>query len=273
MTLTNLGFETDGTTPGSADGWTYTFLAQAQHIAPVDPAQERPVEDFERDWSVDGYVADFSDDNIELKSFSSLLTPHQFDDFEEGWSTNQGYLNELISLEMKVFSGSIGYDNFESGWSNDTYYVDVPSITTMLFNTTTDAQDSFEREWSSNESYLTSMSGAYFYDFGGVGYYFDSFEFVYLKRQVSVSSSVFTIGSGTGLIDGDIVFFSTSADGALPSGLNSGIEYYVVSSTSTTFQVASTSGGSAITFGDVGFGEIFVYRTPKVYWHTNMETI
>jgi hypothetical protein len=43
----------------------------------------------------------------------------------------------------------------------------------------------------------------------------------------------------------DIVIFSTT--GALPTGLTAGTTYYAVNRTSTTFQVAATSGGSAIT--------------------------
>lgn len=46
------------------------------------------------------------------------------------------------------------------------------------------------------------------------------------------------------LQNGDPVRFSTT--GALPSGLGTGITYFVVNSTTNTFQVASTRGGSAI---------------------------
>jgi hypothetical protein len=44
--------------------------------------------------------------------------------------------------------------------------------------------------------------------------------------------------------NGAVVTFSTN--GALPTGLTAGTNYYVVNRTSTTFQVSATSGGSAI---------------------------
>jgi hypothetical protein len=47
------------------------------------------------------------------------------------------------------------------------------------------------------------------------------------------------------LVNGDKVKFSTT--GALPTGLTAGTEYFVVGAAAGTFNVAATSGGSAIT--------------------------
>jgi hypothetical protein len=44
----------------------------------------------------------------------------------------------------------------------------------------------------------------------------------------------------------DVVIFSTT--GALPTGITAGTQYYVINRTSTTFQIATTSGGTAINF-------------------------
>jgi hypothetical protein len=52
--------------------------------------------------------------------------------------------------------------------------------------------------------------------------------------------------------NGDVVTFSTT--GALPTGLVAGTEYFVVNRTATTFRVATTSGGSAITFSGTQSG-------------------
>lgn len=57
------------------------------------------------------------------------------------------------------------------------------------------------------------------------------------------SPGVFTL-NGHGLINGDRVQLSTT--GALPSGLNTTTEYFVVSAATNTFQLSLTLGGAAI---------------------------
>lgn len=54
---------------------------------------------------------------------------------------------------------------------------------------------------------------------------------------------VFT-ANGHSLVNGDIVKFTTT--GALPTGLVAGTKYYVIASTTNTFEVSATYGGSAI---------------------------
>jgi len=61
--------------------------------------------------------------------------------------------------------------------------------------------------------------------------------------ELLVASQELTVDSAPS--NGAVVTFSTT--GALPTGLTTGTEYYVVNRTSTTFQVSATSGGSAIT--------------------------
>jgi hypothetical protein len=60
----------------------------------------------------------------------------------------------------------------------------------------------------------------------------------------AVSTSTFTIGT-TSPIAGTIVVLSTT--GVLPGGFSANVEYYVVSPVATTFSLAATSGGTAIT--------------------------
>jgi hypothetical protein len=60
-----------------------------------------------------------------------------------------------------------------------------------------------------------------------------------------------------GLADGDKVVFKAGA-GALPAGLNDYTTYYVVGKTDDYFQVALTSGGSAVALTDDG-GACFFY--------------
>lgn len=61
---------------------------------------------------------------------------------------------------------------------------------------------------------------------------------------VSIATPGVVTSNAHGLVVGDIVKFTTT--GALPTGLTVGTKYYVVVSTTNTFQVSATYGGSAI---------------------------
>ncbi|MDP9144092.1 MAG: hypothetical protein M3N43_05265 [Actinomycetota bacterium] len=63
-----------------------------------------------------------------------------------------------------------------------------------------------------------------------------------------------------GLADGDRVLLYNVFSEALPTGLTEGSAYYVVSSTSDTFKVSTTLGGSAVDITGVGGGEGYWQR-------------
>ena len=83
----------------------------------------------------------------------------------------------------------------------------------------------------------------------------------------TVASTTITATSVPALItvasapaNNDVVTFSTT--GSLPTGLTAGTEYYVINRTSTTFQVAATSGGTAInTSGSQSGTQTATWRT------------
>ena len=62
---------------------------------------------------------------------------------------------------------------------------------------------------------------------------------------ITVAAPGVVTTSAHGLSDGQLVYLTTT--GALPTGLTAGTSYYVVNSTSTTFQLATTRGGTGIT--------------------------
>jgi microcystin-dependent protein len=74
------------------------------------------------------------------------------------------------------------------------------------------------------------------------------------------TGSTFTANAGTdfitasshGLDNGDIVFFTTTT--TLPAGLSLNTPYYVINKTTNTFQVSTSSGGSAVNITDTGTG-------------------
>ena len=71
-------------------------------------------------------------------------------------------------------------------------------------------------------------------------------------------TNVITLNSH-GLNNNDIVHFANSG-GALPSGLTTLTAYYVINSTTNTFQVSLTQGGSVVSLGSAGTGTNSVYN-------------
>lgn len=102
-----------------------------------------------------------------------------------------------------------------------------------------------------------------------------------LPVGVNASTGVFTMISGGGarsLANGIPVSFSSTSlqsFGALPSGLNPEQTYCTVNVSGSTFQIATTCGGSAISsFGDIGSGMLNVANTdvPSNWRFSGLET-
>lgn len=76
------------------------------------------------------------------------------------------------------------------------------------------------------------------------------------------SPAVFSYTSH-GLVDGDIVRFTTS--GALPTGITAGTDYYVISAglTSNAFEVSTSNGGSAVNTSGSQSGTHTLYRMTR----------
>jgi hypothetical protein len=74
------------------------------------------------------------------------------------------------------------------------------------------------------------------------------------KQTFTATNATNVLNASThGLVNTDrVMVISTAAD--LPNGLTSDIPYYVVAASTSTLQVALTSGGSAVTFSDDGSG-------------------
>ena len=82
------------------------------------------------------------------------------------------------------------------------------------------------------------------------------------KTVTATNATNLLTANGHGLSNNDRVILTTSASD-LPNGLTE-TAYYVVSSTTNTFQVAATSGGAAITFSDDGTGTHTVHAVTPV---------
>lgn len=86
-------------------------------------------------------------------------------------------------------------------------------------------------------------------------------------------NSVYTVNATTdvitstahGLADTNTVYVKTTNTGVIPAGLSADTTYYVISSTTNTFKLSLTSGGSAIDITDTGTGDQF-WRDVTAVW-------
>ena len=90
---------------------------------------------------------------------------------------------------------------------------------------------------------------------GGVGLYQRRLLTIDATDPLVVDIATDTITSTAhGASDGDTLYYTVSAGQTAIGGLTSGTTYYVVGSTANTFQLAATSGGTAITLTALGTG-------------------
>lgn len=76
--------------------------------------------------------------------------------------------------------------------------------------------------------------------------------FLAISTFVQVSPTNTITITAHGLSNGNLIHFEST--GTLPSGLIADSDYFVVNSTTNTFQVATTRGGTPVTLSDVGSG-------------------
>lgn len=279
MTLSNLGFETVGTNPGDALGWSVTETITRERRALWGSAVLVDEEDFETEWSSnESYFFVFIGllTDLEPAIFdTSLGSPNGVEDFEDGWSSNEGYSFELGSNAIAVFDGPKNFEDFETEWSNNQSYLFVLSGgMSALFDVALEAFENFEEEWRSNESYdftMGSVDAALFvvnFVFGSpVTAAHENFESAYAEHLVSFTPGTDRVNlTSHGFTTDDVLTFRVVGPGALPGGLNLGTQYFVISVLANTFQVSLTFGGTAVDVTDSGSGTIYVARDTAVYW-------
>jgi hypothetical protein len=90
---------------------------------------------------------------------------------------------------------------------------------------------------------------------GGVGLYTRTVHTIDATNAAVVDIATDTITvTGHGLSNGDQVLYTVSAGQTDIGGLTSGTTYYIIGATANTFQLAATSGGTAITLTALGTG-------------------
>lgn len=86
-----------------------------------------------------------------------------------------------------------------------------------------------------------------------------------LVSSASASTEILTL-DGHGLADDDPVTFRAESGGSLPSPLVAGTTYYAIYVSDSTFQVAATSGGSAINLTTTGSNALLIVQPPWSRW-------
>lgn len=136
-------------------------------------------------------------------------------------------------------------DRYYTETEVDTLLSALVPVGTVIERPTDDVPSGFLEEDGSNISMTTYED---LYDVLGSDYGLGSGTSFTADSSTDVLTTV-----DHGLSDGDVVELSNSG-GALPSGLAASTKYYVVSSTTNTFQLSLTLGGSAVDFTSNGTG-------------------
>lgn len=121
----NGGFETAGTEPGDASGWSFTEVNSLEEYAGFSVgAFDVAWEGFELGWDNDDFMIEFEPADVEVALFDdgvAGLTVQEFEDFEEGWLGNQDWSDELVSTAFAVFDSGTPepFENFEEEWDSN----------------------------------------------------------------------------------------------------------------------------------------------------------
>jgi hypothetical protein len=261
-TLTNLGFETAGASPGLAGSWTtattgagavYPDLSGGGGEAP------RPYESFEAGWGNDDYLTTLDPLSVVLADFNTGADTTAYESFEIEWG-NDAYLFALGSAIAASFTGGANHESFDAGWGNDDYLTTLDTTIAASF-TGGGAYESFEAGWG-NDDYLTALdtTTACSFDEGATAY--ETFAGLIAPFAFSVSSNTFQAAAHP-LSNGNRVVFTGPG---LSAEITVGLTYYVINKTTDTFQVSKTLGGVAIAVSDNASTTARCKGDPAVYW-------
>jgi len=113
MGTTNPSFEIEDDDPGEADGWTLQSVCTGGMFAAWG-SPPSGVESF--DWATPATL-----DDAARAFFDAGLEHEGFEDFEEGWSNDDGVVpwDDGFAEVAQFDTAPEGFEDFEEGWSND----------------------------------------------------------------------------------------------------------------------------------------------------------
>lgn len=264
----NLGFETAGAAPGKASAWKTTTVGGVQAFGDFSggaPAAPTPAEDFEAGWSSnEGFLFVLGNSDVTPAQFNTGSNATAYESFEVEW-LNDAYAFVLGASAAATFTGTGDTEDFEAGWSTNEDFLFVLTGGDLTVGTFTggSAFESFESSWN-NDVYLTSLSGGDVtvaaFDEGANA--FETFAALLAPFSFSVASSVFQAAAHP-LSNGNRIRFYGPG---LPAELIVGLTYFVVNKATNTFQVSLTLAGSPVSVTDSAATTMTVAGDPAVYW-------
>lgn len=189
----------------------------------------------------------------EAATFSFLQYPPlgiNIEDFERGWPTNEHYFTAFSQVASATAAFSVTVFDPPNG---------IPV-------------ENFEGGWKDNQDYEFTMGSTSPFVFQPGSVHVESFEAVKADQLMSAdhTASTFT-AAAHGFSNGDqcSIYAGTLLNGTaglIPTGINSALTFFIINKTTNTFQIAQTSGGTAITFSDNGSGPLYVKANPALFW-------
>jgi hypothetical protein len=229
-------------------------------------------EGFENAWQSTAYLLGLTIGTNALRAIwvDGTVNPSNFDGFEGGWG-NTPFLVALGGAPATFNTTVDLFEGFEREWlSNESYLLVISSGTNALWNEggTPSADETFEASAGWDATYQTTIGSGVAATFDGLtalGH--DNFEQAVPDVVVSADPIAHTFTAlAHGLANGTSLFVLNDG-GFPPAGLIKTVNYYVVNTTTNTFQLSLTVGGSAVAFTDAGTGQTSVRGDPSLYWN------
>lgn len=235
------------------------------------------VEDFGAFWGANEDFFETIEDAGTIAPTWTSVTPIVLtaDDFEEGWSTNEGFAFALGATTVAAFdSAPEDYEDFEEEWSsNESFAFVLGAVTAASFDTAPEDYEDFEEGWA-NDSFVLGFGGGDVTaaNFDNPAEAYEDFEEVKAPVVIAaVDPATDTItATGHGHVNGDVV---RVRGGAIPGGLNLASSYFVIGATANTLQLSATAGGAAVDLTSPGAGDRRIYGDPSVYWTALASTV
>lgn len=277
----NLSFETQGATPGLADGWTLSQSVSWPLAGFTGAAVDGP-ESYEAGWSADPWETTL-DSPVPALFGDGVLVP--------------------AGVPRETYEAAA-----DGGWDL-AYQLQLSALVGAEFNTTLDDVESYETEWAPAQQFKTVFIGigtdlvAAVFDAGGSANVFESYEASDgwdASYGTVVGSSVlalfdgfgvgqepvedyeevrfrqaFTVTPSTDFINAPAHGFSAAeaisfvTTGRLPDGLSPGVEYRVLivgADPLNTMKVSWETGGSPVDIEDPGTGTHYLVADETKFW-------
>jgi hypothetical protein len=268
--LTNLGFETAGTSPGLAASWTFVVTSSYEEYADyfVSASYRQAWDGFEFEWNNAGWQTGLSPATALAQYSAAILNPApEFEAFLYGWNVEM-WLSELGATAAANYDSPVSeaFEDFGEGWSNDTWTLGLGTTVTAEYAPASDEVEEFEEGWA-NDAWTTSIGVTTTASFDGLApEAFEDFEEVIAPIAVTIDPTANTLtATAHGLSNGTKVNYRCSARAA--AGLSPELDYFVVNAAANTLQLSPISGGTAVDIGDQGGGTHEVLVDPSRYWN------